>query len=182
MSGRKSKNKGKAFEREIANFLSDLYKESFTRVPYSGAFVGGKNAVRKEKLDEAQIRGFKSDIIPPEGWGKLNIECKHYAEFPFHALLRPDRIPLLDQWIAQTYDAADEGDVNLIIMKFNRRGRFVMFEKNASIRKVGQQVHLVSSYHYAYYKDWIMMDFDQFWFANKGLVKELSNSLPSTSR
>ena len=49
MSGRKSKNKGKAFEREIANFLSDLYEESFTRVPYSGAFVGGKNAVRKEQ-------------------------------------------------------------------------------------------------------------------------------------
>ena len=119
MSGKKSKNKGKAFEREIANFLSALYEESFTRVPYSGAFVGGKNAVRKEQLDEAQIRGFKSDIIPPDGWGKLNIECKHYAEFPFHALLRPDRIPLLDQWIAQTYDAADEGDVNLIIMKFN---------------------------------------------------------------
>ena len=42
MSGKKSKNKGKLFEREIANFLSDLYGESFTRVPYSGAFVGGK--------------------------------------------------------------------------------------------------------------------------------------------
>ena len=174
MSGKKSKNKGKAFEREIANFLSDLYDESFTRVPYSGAFVGGKNAVRKEHLDEAQIRGFKSDIIPPEEWSRLNVECKHYAEFQFHALLRSKDIPLLDQWIAQTYDAADDGDFNLIIMKFNRLGRFVMFEKEASIRKVGQQVHLVTSYHYAYYKDWIMMDFDTFWFANKGLVKELS--------
>jgi hypothetical protein len=174
MSGKKSKNKGKLFEREIANFLSDLYDASFTRVPYSGAFVGGKNAVRKEQLDEAQIRGFKSDIIPPTGWGKLNIECKHYAEFPFHALLRPDRIPLLDQWIEQTYDAADEGDFNLIIMKFNRRGRFVMFEKEASIRNAGHDRHLVTSYQYAYYKDWIMMDFDQFWFANKDLVRQFS--------
>jgi hypothetical protein len=174
MSGKKSKNKGKLFEREIANFLSDLYDESFTRVPYSGAFVGGKNAVRKEHLDEAQIRGFKSDIIPPAEWSRLNVECKHYAEFPFHALLRSKDIPLLDQWIAQTYDAADDGDFNLIIMKFNRLGRFVMFEKEASTRKVGQQVHLVTSYHYAYYKDWIMMDFDTFWFANKSLVKELS--------
>ena len=174
MSGKKSKNKGKAFEREIANFLSDLYDESFTRVPYSGAFVGGKNAVRKEHLDEAQIRGFKSDIIPPAEWSKLNVECKHYADFPFHALLRPKDIPLLDQWIAQTYDAADDGDFNLIIMKFNRLGRFVMFEKEASIRKAGHQIHLVSSYQYAYYKDWIMMDFDQFWLANKSLVRELS--------
>ena len=174
MSGKKSKNKGKLFEREIANFLSDLYDESFTRVPYSGAFVGGKNAVRKEHLDEAQIRGFKSDIIPPAEWSRLNVECKHYDEFPFHALLRSKDIPVLDQWIAQTYDAADDGDFNLIIMKFNRLGRFVMFEKEASIRKVGQQVHLVTSYHYAYYKEWIMMDFDMFWLANKGLVKELS--------
>jgi len=176
MLGKKSKNKGKAFEREIANFLSDLYDESFTRVPYSGAFVGGKNAVRKEHLDEAQIRGFKSDIIPPDGWSKLNVECKHYADFPFHALLRPNDIPLLDQWIAQIYEAVDEGDFNLLIMKFNRKGRFVMFEKEASIGKIGYEVHLISSYHYAYYKDWIMMDFDTFWVANKSIVKQLSSN------
>ena len=40
MSGSKSKNKGKTYEREVANFLTELYGESFTRVPYSGAFVG----------------------------------------------------------------------------------------------------------------------------------------------
>ena len=40
MSGTKSKNKGKAYERDVANFLTELYQESFTRVPYSGAFVG----------------------------------------------------------------------------------------------------------------------------------------------
>ena len=172
----KSKTKGKTFEREIANFLSELYDESFTRVPYSGAFIGGKNMFRKEKLDEAQIRGFKSDIIPPDGWSKLNVECKHYADFPFHALLRPNDIPLLDHWIAQTYEAADEGDFNLLIMKFNRKGRFVMFEKEASIGKIGYEVHLISSYHYAYYKDWIMMDFDTFWVANKSIVKQLSSN------
>ena len=182
MSGKKSKDKGKTFERDIANYLSTLYEESFTRVPQSGAYVGGQNAVRKEQLSENQIRGFKSDIIPPDGWGHLNIECKAYADFPFHQLFQDKEIPILNTWIQQTYDAADEGDFNLIIMKFNRRGRFVMYEKEASIRKAGHQMHLVSSYQYAYYKDWIMMDFDQFWFANKGLVKELSNSLPSTSR
>ena len=60
----KSKNKGKGFEREMANFLSDLYQLSFIRVPASGAFVGGANAVRKDILSEGQIRGAKSDIIP----------------------------------------------------------------------------------------------------------------------
>ena len=181
MSGKKSKTKGKTFEREVATFLSDLYNESFTRVPHSGAYIGGKNATRKDKLSEGQVRGFKGDIIPPDNWDKLNIECKNYADFPFHALLHVSDIPLLDQWIEQTYDAADDGDLNLIIMKFNRKGKFVMFEKKSSIRKVGQQVHLVPSYQHAYYKDWIMMDFDQFWFANKELVKQFCQSL-SVSR
>ena len=43
----KSKNKGNNWEREVANNLSTLYKESFIRVPSSGAYVGGKNNVRK---------------------------------------------------------------------------------------------------------------------------------------
>ena len=46
MSGKKSKDKGKTFERDIANYLSELYEDSFTRVPQSGAYVGGQNAVR----------------------------------------------------------------------------------------------------------------------------------------
>ena len=56
-----------------------------------------------------------------------------------------------------------------------------MFEKEASIRNAGYDRHLVTSYQYAYYKDWIMMDFDQFWFANKDLVRQFCQSA-STSR
>ena len=37
----KSKTKGKTWEREVVLFLSELYKESFIRVPNSGAYVGG---------------------------------------------------------------------------------------------------------------------------------------------
>ena len=50
MSGAKSKNKGKIYERDVANFLSELYKEPFTRVPYSGAFIGGQNIKRIDSL------------------------------------------------------------------------------------------------------------------------------------
>ena len=41
----KSKNKGSSYEREVANFLSAAYGESFIRAPGSGAYVGGKNQV-----------------------------------------------------------------------------------------------------------------------------------------
>ena len=44
MSGSKSKNKGKTFEREVCKILKEIYEDNFERVPHSGAFVGGQNA------------------------------------------------------------------------------------------------------------------------------------------
>ena len=86
MSGRKSKNKGKSYERDVANFLSELYGESFTRVPYSGAFVGGQNIKRTATLSEDQTRGYKGDIHPGPSFPKLVIEAKNYAEFSWPSL------------------------------------------------------------------------------------------------
>lgn len=167
MSGQKSKNKGKTFERDIANYLSELYDDSFTRVPQSGAYVGGQNAFRKEQLSENQIRGFKSDIIPPDGWGHLNVECKSYADFPFHQLLQDKNIPILETWIQQTYDAADEGDFNLIIMKFNRKGKYVMYElKHKMVHNIGVT-----------YKGWHFCEFDKFFKDNKENVKQYSQKI-----
>jgi len=37
----KSKTKGKSWERDVCLFLSELYNQSFIRVPGSGAFIGG---------------------------------------------------------------------------------------------------------------------------------------------
>ena len=93
----KSKTKGKGFEREVCNILSELYNDNFERVPHSGAFVGGQNAVRKSTLTENQIKAFKGDIIPPDHWNYFNCECKNYADFPFHHLLQEKPIPLLEQ-------------------------------------------------------------------------------------
>ena len=56
MSGTKSKNKGKTYERDVANFLTEMYQESFTRVPHSGAYIGGQNFVRIDNLSEGQTR------------------------------------------------------------------------------------------------------------------------------
>ena len=101
MSGSKSKNKGKTYEREVANFLSELYQESFTRVPYSGAFVGGKNIVRTATLSENQTRGFKGDIIPPDSFPLLVIEAKNYGELQWHNLALGKEVKLLDRFIEQ---------------------------------------------------------------------------------
>jgi hypothetical protein len=172
----KSKTKGKSFEREVANFLSDLYEESFIRVPGSGAFVGGANAVRKDTLSEGQIRGAKSDIIPPDLWNHLNIECKNYADFPFHQLLWNKSIPLLDSWIEQLLEPADPKDLNLLIMKFNRKGRYIAFETKIADRI--SPARLYTSRHVTYRHtnsntEWFITEFDDFWSLNKAQVKTL---------
>lgn len=126
----KSKNKGKGFEREVCKILGELYDDNFERVPHSGAFVGGVNAARKSTLTENQIKAFKGDIIPPDNWKYFNCECKNYADFPFHHLLQDKAIPLLEQWLEQTLDAHDENDIDLLFMKFNRKGIYLAFPSN----------------------------------------------------
>jgi len=167
----KSKNKGKSWERDVANFLSDLYGASFIRVPSSGAYVGGKNAVRKEFLHEGQIRSMKGDITPPGEWKHLNIECKSYAEFPFHQLFTSGKITLLDNWIDQTIEAADDNDLNIVIMKFNRKGSFIAFEyKHFPQFTTHRHVRYDSVKH----GPWAFTGFDDFWQLNKDAVKTLS--------
>jgi len=122
------KQKGSNWERVVANQLSEIYNETFIRVPGSGAYVGGTNNARKEFLHEGVIRVLKGDIVPPPSFSKFNAECKSYKDFPWHQLYTGD-CKVLDGWITQCLDAADIGDVNLLFMKFNRKGTFLAFEQ-----------------------------------------------------
>jgi hypothetical protein len=118
------KAKGSNWERIVANQLSKIYNETFIRVPGSGAYVGGTNNARKEFLHEGVIRVLKGDIVPPPSFSKFNAECKSYKDFPWHQLYTGD-CKVLDGWITQCLDAADDGDVNLLFMKFNRKGTYL---------------------------------------------------------
>ena len=62
----KSKTKGKTWERDVVLFLSDLYKQSFIRVPNSGAYVGGKNEYRGNKglLPVNQSKNNNCVVVP----------------------------------------------------------------------------------------------------------------------
>ena len=127
----KSKNKGKSWERDVCLFLSELYNQSFIRVPGSGAFIGGSNQFRKETLSEEQIKLSRGDIIPPQNYPYFLAECKNYAEFPFHSLVSNSSIALLDTWIEQVeHDVTDENDLWLLFIKITRKGQFVLFDMN----------------------------------------------------
>jgi hypothetical protein len=164
----KQKAKGSNWERDVARFLSDLYKESFIRAPGSGAYVGGQNTVRKEVLHEGQIRGFKGDIIPGQSFPKFNAECKSYKDFPFHQLLTHEKVRMLEDWLDQLMDAADDGDFNILIMKFNNKGKF--------IATPGAH-QLITSRQFTYnspkHKTWHITGFEEFFQRNADRVKTL---------
>lgn len=161
----KSKTKGNSWELDVAKFLTETYGATFLRVPSSGAFVGGKNNHRKSSLDQAQLQSKKGDIHPPQDWKHFNVECKSYADFPFHQLFYTD-VKILDSWIQQQHDVEDEGDLNLILIKISRKEKWVVYQNN-----VGFQ-----STRGLNYKDWVFVEWSHFWDepANVSLVKRVS--------
>ena len=165
-----SKAKGSSFEREVANFLSKLYNESFIRAPGSGAYIGGKNQSRKQYLDEGQIRSFKGDIVPGESFTRFNGECKSYKDFPFHLVLTGG-CKQLDTWIDQLMAVAEVDDCNILFMKFNRKGKYVVVQtKNTWVTD-----------NFIYYSssktgDWLIIEFEHFFQHNKDLLKAYSST------
>ena len=140
------KQKGNSFEREVATFLSETYQESFIRAPGSGAYVGGKNQVRTQILHEGQIRSFKGDIVPGQS---LTGHCK-----------------VLDSWLDQMMSVAEPDDLNILFMKFNRKGKFVCVQ--TCLTWVTDQFLYYTSEKY---QDWIIIEWDHFFKLNKDLLK-----------
>ena len=161
----KSKTKGSGFEREVANFLSELYSEPFVRVPNSGAYIGKSNTHRKNFLDDNQVKSFKGDIIPPDSWTNFNAEAKNYADFPFHLVLSGE-CKVLDGWLQQLMAVADDGDLNILLMKISRKGRYIAVQ--AKNTWVTDQFLYYSSKTLG---DWLIIEFDQFFMHNKDLLK-----------
>jgi Holliday junction resolvase len=163
------KIKGSAWENEVAKFLSGHYGESFVRAPHSGAYIGGTNTSRRSQLDESKLRTFKGDIIPGESFGLMNIECKSYKDFPFHQAVQGS-CKILDEWIEQLLQVADEGDCSLLFMKFNRKGRYVAVPHGHDWNTLVSHLRYTSKN-----SSWLIFDFDTFWAHNSILVRTLSS-------
>lgn len=163
------KAKGGSFEREIAQFLSKQFGESFIRAPGSGQYVGGSNKSRKEVLHEGQVRSFKGDIVPGQSFNKLNAECKSYKDFPFHQIFH-GKVKQLDDWIAQCMEVADQGDFSIVFMKFNRKGKYIAFQ-------LGHQVNYNLNNHIVYNSEnhgtWVFMALDNFFQNNLDQFKQV---------
>lgn len=170
----KSRIKGSNFERDYARFLSDLYQDSFHRVPGSGAYVGGRNVVRKDTLNENQAKTFKGDINAPDDWVRFNSELKSYADFPFHQLISGN-VKLLDGWIEQCMQVAADNDFSFVAFKINRKGTFVAVKNSHE----GLTFDNYFCYNSIKFGEWIITDSDAFWKTNKDIIKNIctQNSL-----
>lgn len=173
----KSKSKGSSFERTYATFLSNTFGSPFIRVPNSGAFIGGKNNVRKSRLDENQAKTFKGDIIAPDTWMNWNCECKSYADFPFHQLLSGN-VKVLDSWIEQCMAVADDGDFSFIAFKISRKGTFVAV-KNCH---EGLTFSNKMVYNNSKFGEWIITDSDSFWKLNTGIIENICKAPRQASK
>jgi len=161
------KAKGSGWERDVAKYLTELYSLPFHRAPGSGAYVGGRNSSRKAFLDEGQVRSFKGDVVPPKEFPKMNLEAKFYKDFPFHQLFHGE-IKILESWLEQMLEPADEGDFSILVMKFNRKGKWVAVRPNEDLTFTRS-----FTYDSEAHGRWIIMDYDDFWGTNHGEVAQL---------
>ena len=96
--GASSKDKGNAWELEVAKFLEENFEgKIFSRVPRSGAMFGGENAENAEGERADVVEILSGDIITPKDF-PFTIEAKHYDDFKFSHLLHGEN-KLLDGWL-----------------------------------------------------------------------------------
>lgn len=171
----KQKAKGSSWEREVAKYLSQLYNESFLRnISGSGAYVGGKNFVRKSTLTEEQIRHTRGDIIVPESFSLLNCECKSYSSFPFNLLLSAE-CKQLETWIDQLVTSGDKNSVNCLFMKITRVGKFIAVEE-----KYMWDLKNHAVYNSVKHNKWVLCELETFFNSNKDKIKYLSEKKITT--
>lgn len=118
-----SKNKGKSFERKIANLLSARFEErtgikkSFRRNADSGSFFGGKNQTRLETHDTDKAT--LGDVTCPADF-IYTVECKHYKTSPSLKSIMQQEVKDWDGWIEQAeQDSRNSGKKMLLIIKYN---------------------------------------------------------------
>lgn len=159
----RSKQKGNAFEREIAKILNTIYDtQEFTRTPSSGAIMGRSNFERNIGLRENVKQTLGSDLIVPE-WFKYSCERKSYKDSPNFSQIIKGNDRDLTQWLAEcTYDAHNFGLTPLLFFKTTRKGTYcalpLHFKPSLKIS------------HYCVYNEYFIFGIDQF-VENKDIIK-----------
>jgi len=158
-----AKQKGNSWERDVAKDLSETFNENFIRVPNSGAYTGGANFHRLDRLTEDQKRMMDGDIMVPPCMSRFKLECKNYKTFDYHKLFTTNKT--LDKWIAQV----ESGNLWFLIIKVTRKGSYVLFPTNLS--------HYFRFKNYLRYTDkYIITSYADFWQNNAHAILRLNKT------
>lgn len=156
-----AKQKGNAWEREVAKDLSETFNENFIRVPNSGAYTGGANFHRLDRLTEDQKRMMDGDIMVPPCMSKFKIECKSYKTFDYHQLFTTNKT--LNKWIEQ----AESGLYWFLVIKVTRKGSYILFPVELS--------HYFRFNNFLRYTNkYIIISYTDFWKNNADTIRELN--------
>jgi hypothetical protein len=159
----KNKAKGNRAERQVADLLTRATSLNWSRVPNSGAFIGGSNVSRINSLSANQILLAKGDLIPPDEYANVYIEVKSRNGFPYHQLFANSKE--LDSWLNQCYDNYFEvrAKLLLIVFKITRQGQFVVFKKD----QLTHENEAGLDYFYKARNEWYRIaPFSEDWFIN----------------
>lgn len=162
------KKKGNRFELEVAKDLSSRFKDTFRRVPQSGAIVGGLNKIYNEGLRTDAQEIFAGDIISPQ-WFPFCIEAKNYANTPKMVNLLSIGDKDLDKWIKQSKMSAQTANKDWILIFKITEGRksFACLDQNLFFRICKNDMK-----RFIIYKDTIILDYKEF------LDKHIKNFFP----
>jgi hypothetical protein len=160
----RNKEKGKAFERRIASLLTDVFGDTFTRTPNSGAHTGGQNAINNFTKNQKLL--LDGDIIPPESLGMLTFECKTKKAFSFAQLYKTSKV--VDDWISQ---AVHPSKLWFLVFKINNQGEYVLFDE-----KYSMSICSMSTFH-VYKMRYIITTLDGFFESNKDSIIDLNQQL-----
>lgn len=158
-----AKQKGNSWERDVAKDLSEAFNENFIRVPNSGAYTGGANFHRLDRLTEDQKRMMDGDIMVPPCMSSFKIECKSYKTFDYHKLF--DNNLTLNKWIKQV----ESGDTWFLVIKVTRKGSYVVFPTTLA--------HYFRFKNYLRYTDmYVITSYADFWKNNADAIRKLNET------
>lgn len=122
--GKRSKRKGKTYERRCAKILGEFTGVNFRSTPGSGGFNKQGGTVIREEL-------FCGDLICDSPNFRYCIEAKNREEFSFTALIKsPEKAAFTRWWYQCVSDAKNVGLKPLLFFKPNRQDDFVVMTQD----------------------------------------------------
>ena len=143
-----SKSIGNTFERKVAKmFTEGIGEGDFIRTPSSGGFVGGKNTLRLATMGQNQARLFQADLIPPDNWTHIFVECKRRKDFKWNQLFSIAGSKDFDSWIQQVYQHAklDDGYFYFIVFGGSHTPIYISYCIEFSHQWIGSKNHILYS-------------------------------------